>query len=81
MTGGSVRSGRYMGEGRPEEASAMCIKTFMALAAVMLLVCGVMYLRLDDVLDILGAGGDANELRACAGNIFPRYCCSARCFR
>ena len=64
VTGGSVRSGRYMGEGRPEEASAMCIKTFMALAAVMLLVCGVMYLRLDDVLDILGAGGDANELRA-----------------
>lgn len=63
VTGGSVRSGRYMGEGRREEASAMCVKTFMALAAVMLLVCGTMYLRLGDVLDILGAGDEGSELR------------------
>lgn len=63
VTGGSVRSGRFMGEGRPEEASAMCVKTFMALAALMLLMCGMMFLRLETVLDILGAGEEGNELR------------------
>ena len=62
VTGGSVLAGRYMGEGRYEEASALCIKIFMTLLALIALTCGIMYARLEDVLTFLGAG-DGGKLR------------------
>ena len=79
VTGGSVLAGRYMGEGRYEEASALCIKIFMTLLALIALTCGIMYARLEDVLIFLGAG-DGGNCADCAGNILRSSCCVVRYF-
>lgn len=54
-TGGSVRAGRHMGEGHPDRASAVLIKTMLVLITLTVLVCGAAFVLRDPFLDFLGA--------------------------
>lgn len=54
VTGGSVRAGKYMGEGNCEGASAMLIKTLAALIAVVSIMSLTVYWNLDVVMKVLG---------------------------
>lgn len=54
-TGGSVRCGRYMGEGDLRGASAMLIKTMAAMLLLTVAVCGAAFAGRNWLLDFLGA--------------------------
>ena len=54
-TGGSVRAGRHMGEGNRERASAVLIKTMLALMVLTVLICGAAFTLRGPFLDFLGA--------------------------
>ena len=54
-TGGSVRAGRHMGEGNRERASAVLIKTMLALMVLTVLICGAAFILRGPFLDFLGA--------------------------
>lgn len=58
VTGGSVRAGKYMGEGNQEGASAMLIKTLALLITVVGLLSLLVYVNMSSVMGVLGA----NEL-------------------
>lgn len=54
-TGGSVRAGRHMGEGNPGKASAVLIKTMLALVTLTVIICGIAFALRTPFLDFLGA--------------------------
>lgn len=67
--GGSAITGNYMGKGLRGEASAMLVKTMLAIVVISLAFCSLAWIFLDSLLDFLGASGDlrgfcADYLRA-----------------
>lgn len=53
-TGGSVRCGKYMGEGNMQAASAMLVKTLIVLAVVISSICVAGFIWQDNLLNFLG---------------------------
>lgn len=53
--GGMVMAGKFKGEGKPEEASAIFSKTVVAVVLACLALCSAMLIWLDDLVGLLGA--------------------------
>lgn len=60
--GGSVRCGKYLGEGNGEAASAIFSKTVIAIFALGVLISGLCLLFLDQVVTLLGANQELHGL-------------------
>ena len=59
--GGAVRSARYLGEGRPQAASAMFTRSMILVLAVSMALSGAMLAGADRLILLLGARGDLIE--------------------
>lgn len=59
--GGAVRSARYLGEGKPQIASAMFTRSMALLLAISLLLAGGMLLSAERLIVFLGAQGELVE--------------------
>lgn len=77
-TGGSVRCGRYMGEGDLRGASAMLIKTMAVMLLLTVAVCGAAFAGRNWLLDFLGAdaalrpySADYMSMLLLFGPVFP----------
>lgn len=68
-SGGAVRAGKYLGERRPEAASAIFTKTMLSLLLVGVAASAGMLLFSGELVRFLGAD---EELRGPAGSLFAR---------